>query len=89
MSTPSFTALLTPAEDSPLNEALPESLEELFSRDPLDLSDQDLDVMIAAYRAKRGVWLKAEVEAKAKPKGRGPKVQVVAPKNLDLSSLGL
>ena len=40
-------------DNSPLAEADPASLEELFSRDPLKLSDLDIDRIIEAERAQR------------------------------------
>lgn len=57
-----------------LDEAKPDSLGELFSRDPLGLTDQDLDKIIATLREAR----LAHAQAPA-PKGKKPVVNV----NLD------
>lgn len=40
-------------EPSPLTEATVDSLEELFARDPLKLSDLDIDKIIEEQRAQR------------------------------------
>lgn len=67
-------------ESNPLEEADPKSLDALFSADPLSLTDQDLDVMVAKLRAERAKW---QAEA-AKPKGT-PKTKVtVTAKDLGL-----
>lgn len=64
-----------------LQEVRENSLDELFSRDPLSLSDADLDKMIALYREKRAVWSQKE-QTKAPAKRE-------APAKLDLTDLGL
>ena len=63
--------------ESPLSEASPDSLEELFSRDPLDLTDRDLDRIVAELRAKRHLWTQ---EQATKPERKSK----VARKELDL-----
>jgi len=63
-------------ETTPIAEANPASLDELFSRDPLDLADTDLDKMVAELEAQRLAWesnkpatkVKAEAKTKAKAK---------------------
>lgn len=40
-------------------------LNELFDADPLSLSDQDLDSIIAHFREQRGKWRTEEASAKA------------------------
>jgi hypothetical protein len=64
----------------------PRLIAELFDMDPLKLSDQDLDLIIAEFRSDRMSYLQAPVEKKeAKAKAvKGPKVT-----QLDLSDLGL
>lgn len=55
--------------NSPLAEASPTSLDELFSRDPLDLTDNDIEKIVNELRAKRALWLDAEAQgAKKAPK---------------------
>jgi len=55
----------------PLASAEPESIEELFSRDPLELSAQDIDKIIAHFRLHRKLW--SQEEASAKSQGRTAK----------------
>lgn len=60
-------------------------LAELFARDPLRLSQQDLDVIIARYRAAR-----TQFELGAKSAGSSKKLKADTPTvELDLSKLGL
>jgi len=51
---------------SPLSEVDPASLNELFARDPMDLTNQDLDKIIAALRAQRLKWKQDEASGGAK-----------------------
>lgn len=72
-----------PNETSPLAEARPTSLDELFSRDPLDLQDQDISIIITELRKQRALWAAAEAQGKTRaPKG-------AAPTNLTLDDLEL
>lgn len=78
---------------SPLLEANPASLNELFSRDPLGLSDRDLDVIIAEQRAQRArieaakrAGTKAPKAAKAPLPGQGPRLKN---EDFSLDDLGL
>lgn len=50
--------------DSPLQEAAPDSLEDIFNKDPLKLTEQDIDATIAYFRNARGTFLKNEAEGK-------------------------
>ena len=63
---------------SPLSEADPASLDELFARDPLELTNDDLDSIASDLRGHRGLWIVADDEAKNKKKGtpRGPSTPV-------------
>lgn len=61
---------------SPLSEASPSSLDELFSRDPLDLSRTDRATIVAEFRRMAAQWRTAEASGakrapatKAAPKG--------------------
>jgi len=69
----------------PLSFANPRSLDELFNRDPLDLADQDIDVIVAEFRKQRAAWLAAEGQPKAKA---APKAKTTKP-NFSLAELGL
>lgn len=66
----------TPPNELPISNALveasPESLSDLFSRDPEGYSNQDLDRIIEALRAQRARWQAAEA-AGAKPASRSAK----------------
>lgn len=80
--------------DSPLLEAAPNSLEELFNRSPFDLTDAELDRMVLEYRRLREEWIKAEaqgaVKAPRSPKGTSEKVPRAAIKvATSLADLGL
>lgn len=55
---------------SPLEEASPLSLEDIFNKDPLQLSTQDLDQVIQYYRDARETFLKEE-EVKVQKKATG------------------
>lgn len=74
---------------SPLAEASPESLDELFSRDPLKLQDQDIEAIVKALREQRTRWRAAELAGATRaPKAAAPKVK---PTKVDISlkDLGL
>jgi len=69
---------MSETQANPLDEVSPESLEALFSADPKNLSDEEIDRIVVAMRAQRGKFLtveatpkevkaKAKIEAKAKP----------------------
>ncbi len=65
----------------------PASLDELFSRDPLQLSDQDIDTIVGKLREQRLDWVAKEAQGKApraKTAKAGPDV-----KSMTLDDLGL
>lgn len=74
---------LTPQEASPLAEALPESLEDLFNKDPLDLTEQDLMATVLYLRKARETFLKAEAAAPKKGDTRTPAVKAGPKATLD------
>lgn len=74
--------------ESPLVEADSRSLDELYSADPLDLTDSDIDRITKDLREKRDLWSKKEAEAGAQGRKR-KKVYKEAPKKGDLSLGGL
>jgi hypothetical protein len=58
---------------------------ELFARDPLSLSDPDIDVLIAHYRKARENFLLGDAKA-----GKSPaRKEKAPPKNLDISGINL
>lgn len=76
-------------EVAPLAEASPASLDELFSRDPFDLAEADIERIVMEFRRARENWATAEASgAKKAPKAvKAPKAE--APKDLSLDDLGL
>jgi hypothetical protein len=70
-------------EASPLAEATTDSLEELFRRDPLKLTDLDIDAIVAELRARRGLWLQAAAEGKT----RAPRAKVEAKPEIEAGDL--
>lgn len=73
---------------NPLDTVDPRSLDELMSMDPLKMSDQDVDEVIARYRKERHLWAKEDAEAKANKKSapRAPKGTIT---DISLDDLGL
>lgn len=86
---------LPEVQSSPLDEAIPESLDELFNKDPLELTEQDLVVTVAYFRRARETFLKQD--AAKVPKGSkkdpakkaAPKVALDAQLTLDDLELDL
>lgn len=78
-------------KESPLAEAEPNSLDELYYRDPLDLTDSDLDKLVKELREKRTLFVKEDKEARAQGRQRRSKIYKDAPKRgqLSLDNLGL
>lgn len=77
---------------SPLEEVPFTSLDELYCRNPLDLSDDDLDKMVIEQRRARENWLKLEAEGKTKGAKKVSKAKpklISAPTDIDLGDLGL
>ncbi len=66
---------------SSLSEASPQSLDELFSRDPLKLSDTDIMTIVVELRRQREKW---ELSG---AKSKDPEAKKVMPKSL--SDIGL
>ena len=66
-----------------------EDIAAIFQRDPLSLTDQDLDAIVAKFRAQRAFFNsgapKSEAEGKATAEKK-PKVKLTA---LDLGDLGI
>lgn len=71
-----------------LTEAQPESLSELFSRDPLSYSNQDLDQIIKILREARLLHAQADAQARvATKKIAKPKLTPDQIKSLNLDNL--
>jgi hypothetical protein len=72
------------AAPNPLREASPESLNGLFERDPLSLTDSDVESIVQQLRVARSKW--AEEEAQKQRSGKKSKP---ADPNMTLDDLGL
>lgn len=77
------------ATPSPLSEVKEDSLNDLFMKDPLNLSEADIERVVTELRRKREQWQAAEASgAKRAPKAiAAPKVKPDVA--LDLDDLGL
>lgn len=68
----------------------PRLIQELFDQDPLKLTDQDLDTIVAAFRQDRQNYLQSADESKGgKGKGKPKKEAIVPLGQIDLAELGL
>ena len=74
---------------SPLAEAPATSLDELFSRDPLDLADADIDRIVAELRRQRANFKLAESQGKTARPRKAPAMTVEQAKSITLEDLGL
>lgn len=74
--------------ESPLTEPDPRSLDDLYSADPLSLTDSDVDRIVDDLREKRALWIKEEAEAGAQGR-RAKKTYKEAPKKGQLTLSGL
>lgn len=74
---------------NPLSAVSPSTLDELFNRDPLGYSRQDLATIVAALRAERERWGKAEAAGAKNAKVAKPKAPVGDKPKASLASLGL
>lgn len=74
------------SDPSPLAQADPASLNELFLRDPLSLSEQDLDQIVAELRAQRARL--AQAQAAGKPR-RQTKTKAIPGQKIDIDMLEL
>ena len=70
---------MSTVDPNPLLEAEPTSLQDLFDKDPLSLTDDDIERVVKEQREQRGRW------QKTLPKGRG-KTQL---QELSLEDLGV
>lgn len=80
------TQQLTPQSEpavSPLTEANPQSLDALFSADPLSLSDTDLSTIVEELRKQRLRWAAAEASGST----RAPRAAKAAPTKVPASSI--
>ena len=76
--------------ESPLTEATSTSIDELFSRDPLDLSDRDIAQIVDTFKKKRLLWEQEETTAQREGRRtRTPKQPKEAAKNISLDNLNI
>lgn len=76
-------------DPSPLVEASPQSLDELFSRDPMKYLQKDREQIVAELRRQRQQWDAGQGPRKSPSPGSKPKVKGAVALPLDLKSLGL
>lgn len=69
---------------SPLLEAKVDSLAELMARDPLKLSEPDIERIVLELRRKRADWQAADESAAATRKARKPQAQKINLDDLDI-----
>ena len=76
---------------SPLTEANPLSLDELFSSSPLERSPQEMEIIVRALREKRALWAQEEASGKkSSTAGRKKAAEKKAPQQeLSLDDLEL
>lgn len=67
---------------NPLSEAKPESLSDLFEKDPLLLTEEDAERICAEFRDQRKNWQQKEKTTRGNPKRN-------APANLSLDDLDI
>ncbi len=84
---------MTNEPESPLAEADPSIMDELFARDPLELSNDDVDKITEKLRAERVLWENSDQEAKNKKKRTPRGIKRAVPEGGitldDLGDLGL
>ncbi len=73
---------------TPLSEPDPRSIDELLAADPLSLSDDDVDKIVAEHRENRALWAKEDSAAQAEGRKR-KKVYKPVQGKLSLADLGL
>ena len=73
-------------EQVPTERPDPKLIQELFDTDPLKLSDQDIDQMIAYYRSERFDYMQAPEEKKAKGKAKPVLTEAEQAEAIDLLS---
>ncbi len=78
-------------EESPLSEADPKSLDDLYAADPLTLTDDDVDKIVADLRQKRALWASEDAAAQSQGRARRPKTYKSPPPKgqLSLGDLGI
>lgn len=74
---------LTVQESSPLAEVSPTSLEDLFNKDPLDLTEKDIEATVRYLRKARETFLKEEATAPKKGDTKTPAVKALPKVALD------
>jgi hypothetical protein len=84
-----MTNLQVLPQDSSLGETNPASLDELFNRDPLKLSEVDVGQIVEYFRKKREDWKIAEATPKEAKAKAAPKAAKGTLSLADLSGLKL
>lgn len=79
----------TSPQASPLAGVHPDTLSELFARDPLSLAEQDIETIVTELRRARAKWREAELTGATKaPRSKAAPKQAASPK-INLDDIGL
>jgi hypothetical protein len=78
----------TQPQTSPLAEAKATSLEELFSRDPFEFTQQDEEAIVTELRKQRANWEAAE-KAGTSPAAKARATKAAGKETVSLGDLGL
>jgi len=70
---------------NPLAEVSPDAIEEIFTKHPLEITDEELELMIIHNRQALAAFKKTEAEGKRPPS----QPKKVAPKDISLDDLNL
>lgn len=65
-------------KSTPLSEVPAETIDELFARDPLKLSTQDISVLVNYFRSQRHKWAQLEAEGKTRKKRESAPVNIAS-----------
>lgn len=62
----------------------PTDITTLFHRDPVEMTDEDIEKIISVYRSKRSQFQANPARVAAKPKPKTPAAKAAAELNLDI-----
>jgi hypothetical protein len=74
---------------SPLAGVNPDTLSELFARDPLGLADQDIETIVTELRRQRAKWREAELAGATKAPRGAKEPKAPASPAIKLTDIGL
>lgn len=80
---------MSPESQSPLSEASPSSLEEIFATSPLERTDAEWLAIVESFLAMRDKWKSDELSGAKRATASKKAPLKAAPKELSLDDLGL